>query len=191
MLAILSSNEIQVNLRENEADSNDLSCNESSLVESILAPALHGESLENGEGNLVVILREAQGAVRVGHQGQNHADHVEVIASLELEEAADGEDQGGEVDLDGVEVADVGHVEVAEHANDAIDEDDDGEALVGVILVLKELADKAGEREEEHSEDDTDSSDGLVHLLHIVEHVELPSPEEHLSAGLVVHNNLW
>lgn len=92
LLAVLSSNEIQVNLRENEADGNDLSRNESTLVESILAPALHGESLENREGNLVVLLREAEGAVWVSHQGQNHADHVEVITLLELQETADGED---------------------------------------------------------------------------------------------------
>ena len=190
LLAVLSSHEIQVNLRENEAHSNDLSHNESTLVESILAPALHGKSLDDGEGNLVVVLGEAEGAVGVGQQGQYHAQHVEVIAVLELDESADGEEEWSEVDLDGVEVTDVGNVEVAEHADDAVGEDNEGEALVGGVLLLQELGDEAGEREEEHHEDHADSGDGLVDLLHVVEHVELPASEEHLSSRLVLHDHL-
>lgn len=43
--------------------------------------------------------------------------------SHESHEATDSEHDWGEVNLQGVEVTDVGHVEIAEHADGAVDED--------------------------------------------------------------------
>ena len=59
------------------------------------------------------------------------------------------------------------------------------------LLVLEYLSEETSEGEEEHSKNDTKSSDGLIELLHIIEHVEFPSPVEHLLTNFILHNNLW
>ena len=156
------------------------------LVESLLSPALHGESLDNAELNLVRVLLVSHGEVKVSNEGSDHTQEEEVIGSHEGDHTADGEHEWGEVNLEGIEVTHVGQVEEAEEADDDVDEDDQGEALV--LFVFK---DEAGKCEEKLNGHDGDCCDGLVCLVNLVEHVEFPSPREHLFTHSTLGNGLW
>lgn len=190
-LAVVSANKTQVYLTNDHADSDHLQSDVSVLVEGILTPALHGESLNHTEGNLVVVLRESKSTVGVSNQGNDHTDQVEVIAAHKGNQSTECEHEWRDVNLDGIEVAHVCHVEIAEHADESVGEDDEGQALVVALLVLEQLHGQSRQREEEHDEDHRHGGDGLVHLLHIVEHVELPASEEHLLSHLIFHDDIW
>jgi len=123
LLLVVGTNDCQVQLQADDADRSDLEGQSSGLVEGFLRPALHRESLDHGELDFVGIVLEANSEVRVSCQGENHAQEEDVVLSLECNDAADGEEDGCEVDLQGVEVAHVGDVEEAEHANHAVGED--------------------------------------------------------------------
>ena len=188
---VVSADQVHVNLGEDQYDGDDLEEELALLVEGVLAPALHGESLDDVEGDLVVVLREAQGEVWVGEEWDDHAEEEEVIALQKGHGSADGKHDWSEVNLDSIEVADVFEVEVAEHADHGVSEHNHGQALMVALLVLKHLSEQAGEREEEHREDNTERSNGLVELLHIIKHIEFPSPKEHLLSHFILHDHLW
>lgn len=152
LLFVVGANDGKEHLQANEAHGNDLESYLLSLVEGLLAPALHGESLDHAELDLVGVVLETQGEVGVCGQGEDHAHEVEVVVSLEGHDAADGEQQRREVNLEGIEVAHVGHIEIAEHADSAVGENHNGKALM-----LSMPHDNACKREEKHCANDTDS----------------------------------
>lgn len=89
--------------------------------------------------------------------------------SLDGNDAENCEHNWSEVNLDGIKVADVTNIEVAEHADGGVGEHDHGEAQV--ILLPHN---NAGKGEEELGKDDYDGCKGLNHLLLLIELVEFP-----------------
>ena len=144
LLSVVSAEKIQVNLSEHHASGDDLSSDDATLVEGILAPAFHSESLNDAEVNLVVVLREAEGAVRVSEKSDDHTDQEEVMALPKADESANGQHKWRNVNLDGIEVSNVGNIEVAEHANHSVGEDDERQALVVTLLIIEQLRQQAG-----------------------------------------------
>lgn len=105
---------------------------------------------------------------------------------MEGNDAADGEENWGEVDLEGIEVTHVGDIEETEHADHAVGEDDQGVAHVLVAHL------DARQREDQLGEDHSDRSDGFFRLHdRLVEHIELPAIAEHLVANLSLQDSLW
>lgn len=83
--------------------------------------------------------------------------------------ASDSEQHRREIDLQCVEVADVGHVKHREHADERVHENHHGVAALSIVI------NHTAEGEEELTEDDTDRGNSFLDVAMVIEKVELPS----------------
>ena len=137
-LFLLGTVDVKGKLGENEDGTDELEGNIFVLLESVLGPRLHGESLNAGPVNLIWSVFVSKSEVWVSNHSDDHAEEHEVKSLLKSKHSNEGKEDWGEVNLEGIEVSDVGSVDEAEKADQRVSEYNNWVAL---MLLVHDKAD--------------------------------------------------
>ena len=119
-LFLLGTVDVECELCENENGADELKGNVFVLLESVLGPWLHGKSLNAWPFNLVWSVFVSKSEVWVSNHSDDHAEEHEVEVLLKGQHSNEGKEDWGEVNLEGIEVSDVGSVDETEKADQGV-----------------------------------------------------------------------